>query len=277
LAKAARETEREDGPEQGFDLADALGFLRANLLLIGILTLVFAALVVAVALLLPQRYSKQLTLEVQQVPTGPLEELNQPILSDAQVGQLAVSALRDAGIEGVSVSPNLDPVTEQVNVAVQSGSRNALEGIAARLASVVKRNLIAAYKDPLGTALDARLALLQGDVDADRQTVEALERQARGLSGVEDPRTRARLEGLENARADALADIARTQADMRNLRGDREDLSASAGDALKVEVVSQTNASQSRSLAPVVALAVMLGLTGAVAVVLLRELLRRAR
>ena len=62
----------------------------------------------------------------------------QELLDEVQASTLAVEYLRNAGIDGVDVSPAYDVSTRQINVSVRAEDREALEGIGPRLAEVAK-------------------------------------------------------------------------------------------------------------------------------------------
>lgn len=261
--------------EPGF--SDVAGFLKSNALFIGILTLLTSAVVVGVALLLPQQYSKQITLDPATVPTSILTELNQPaVFDDAQLGSLAVDSVQNADLDGVSASPTYDTATRQVNVALQAESEAALEDAVPALLSTLEDGFAEAYERPLDNILDARVDGLQETVETNRAAAESLEQETGDLTG-SDPRTLARLEGLEVARAGALAEIARSEAGIREFEETREDLPRLADEAVEVQVVSESEAPQSRSLGPIVALALMLGLVVAVAAAIVRTVLKKAK
>lgn len=277
MTRGTLKTGGGDLDEREFALRDVVDFLRSNALFIGLLTLLIAVAVVVLSLLPPQQYSKQFVLDVIPVPTELLQSLNQPVLDDVQASNLAVESLQSAGTQGVSVSPTYDPSTSQIEVTVQSEDREDLDEIGSRLPEVAERQLRNVHEELLAAALDTRISDSQDLIGANKSAIASLEREMEGLNGASDPQTLARLEGLESARGSVLAEIARSEAGLRDLEATRDDLPRLAEAAVSVEVLSESQNLQSRSLVPVVALAVMLGLVGAVVAALVRTALRRSR
>lgn len=265
-----------------FGLGDVLRFLKSNALFIGLLTLLIAAAAVVVALLLPQQYSKQLTLDVNTVPIQLSSEPGQPpLFDDTQIGSLAVSYLQSANFEGVSISPTYNATTRQVSVALQSRNREALEESVPALVELLEDRFRAAYEEPLGATLEVQVTGLERELETNREALESvdteLERTLAGDASMENPKTESRVDGLEVARASTLVEAAQSEANLRELGEARRDLPRLAGEAVSVEVLSESEAPQSRSLVPVVILALMLGLVLAVLAAVARALLGKGR
>ncbi len=276
MTQGAKKTFNKSSEEREFGLGDVMNFLKSNALFIGLLTLLIAAVAVGVALLLPQQYSKQLTLDTTTIPTSLLSELGQPpTFDDTQLGNLAVGYIQSANLEGVSVSPTYNTTTRQVNAALQSGSRDALDAAVPALVRLLEDRFREAYEEPIADILDVRVERLESDIEVNRLAVESLERETRALTG-SDPRDLARLEGLEGARGEALADVARSEAEIQDLQEVREDLPRLADEVIAVEVLSESEAPQSRSFMPIVVLALMLGLVLAVVVAIIGTVLRKS-
>lgn len=276
MAQGVRETERKDPYGRKPALADVTGFLKSNWRFIVLLTLLLSAAMVVVALLLPQQYSKRLTLRVTTLPTELLSTLGQPVLDEAQAGNLTVGYLQNANIEGVNVSPTYNVATRQVSVALQSRDGNALGAAVPALVDLLEEEFREVYEEPLGAALEAQVSSLEREVGASEEAIELVDREVEGaLTGdPEDPRTMARVEGLETARANTLTEVAKSEAEIRELQDARRDLPELAGEPVAVEVLSESDAPQARSLVPVVALTLILGLAGAVAAAVVRAALR---
>ncbi len=276
MTQGARKTDSRGPSELGLVPGGVAGFVRSNALFMGLLTVLIAVTVLGIALVLPQQYSKQIVLAVTPVPTELVQDLGQPVLDEVQASTLAVEYLRNAGIDGVDVSPAYDVSTRQINVSVGAEDREALEGIGPRLAEVAKQRLLGVYEGPLAAALDARLDGLRNTIEVNRAAVESLEREAQALDDTGDPRALARLEGLESARAAALAEIARSAAETRNIEAALDELPRLTDEIVSAPVLSESETVESRSLAPVAVLALMLGLVGAVVAALIRAALRRS-
>ncbi len=258
-----------------------MDFLKSNAPFIGLLTLLLAATTVLVALLLPEQYSKQLTLDVDTVPIALSSEPSQPpLFDDTQLGSLAVGYLQSANLKGVSVSPTYNTTTRQVNVALQSRSREALEGAVPALVELLEDKFRAAYQEPLGATLSVQVTRLERELEINREALGVIDgelnRVLAGDANLENPRTESRVDALEAARASTLVEVAQSESGLRELEEARRDLPRLAGEAINVEVLSQSEAPQVRSLIPVVALALMLGLVLAIAATLVRTGLKRA-
>ncbi len=263
--------------ERELPFGDVASFLKSNGIFIGVLTILVSTVVVSIALALPQQYSKQLTLDPTQAPTSLASTLGQPpIFDDAQLGNLIVTYLQSANLDGVNVRPTYDQTTRQVNVALQSGSEDALDAAITALPRLVEDNLRKAYEEPLANLLSAQSAGLEGQIEVTRSAVGALEREGKALDE-SNPRSLARLEGLESARGTALAEIAQIESQVRELDESLEDLPRLADEAATVQVLSKSESSQSRAFVPVVVLALMIGLVLAVVTALVRTALRRAK
>lgn len=280
MTQDARKIGREAPVGGELALADVTGFLGSNWKFIGLLTLLLSAAVVSTALLLPQQYNKQFTLDINAVPTELSVELNQrPVLDDAQIGNLAVEYLQNATLEGVIVNPAYNITTRQVNVALQSRSKDALEAAVPALVKLLEDKFLAAYEKPLGAALEAQVSVVERELETNREALGSidgdLKRTLAGNTDLENPRIESRVDGLEAARADTLVRVVRSEVNLRNLEEMRRNVLEIAAEAVAVEVLSESEAQQSRSLVPVSALALMLGLVGAVVAALVRTVLRR--
>lgn len=260
---------------------NAGAFVRSNWKFIAIVTVVLSIIALVLLSFLPQQYSRQFTLDVVSVPTGLFEELDQNIVDPTQAANLAVSYLQDASFEEVSVIPSYNVRTRQVDVTLQSESREALEGAGDQLADTIEERFQGSYEESLGAALTARLENLDTDLRAEREALELLETRmdqaSSGSASSSDPQTMARLQGLETEHAYSVAEIARLQSERRELEQAQGNLSGLAAEPIAANIVSSSDISQSRSFAPMAVLAVMLSFIAAVTVAIIRTTLRHAK
>ncbi|WP_166395372.1 Wzz/FepE/Etk N-terminal domain-containing protein [Rubrobacter marinus] len=275
-------TWRKKSGESGDEivLSDILGFFRANWKLIGLLTLLFSALAIGLALLLPDQYNKRVTLAVRPVPSDLQTSLNQPpVMTPKQAGDLAVAYIQNADLGGVDASPTYNNVTQWVEVALQSRDRDALNGVAPVLVEAVENGFSTNYEAAFRAAVETEVTQLRRGLENQREILEDLDNQIEQsgpvqTGGTEDVAAIVRLQALETERADQNAAIAADENRLAYLEEALRDLPQRARDATSVEVLEESGTPQSRSLVPLMILAVLSSLVLAVIVAIVRTAVR---
>lgn len=247
------------------------GFARRNWKFMVLVAVILSVVAVTLLAILPQQYSRQLTLGIRIVPVGLLGDFEQPTINPAEPGNSAVNLLREENIEGVTVLPTYNIVTQQVDVTLQSQSREALESASgARFEKLLEKRFRDVYQKLLVATLDAPLTDLRLQAQSEKEALALIEGEISGAQG-------ARLQGLETERADALAEIKRLETEVERLERVQQDPSELETSLVVVSAVSETEVVQSRSFMPMAVLAVMLSLVAAVAAAIVRTTLTTKR
>lgn len=283
MTQFIRDNQRSEveGRELGF--ADVARFFKSNWKFVALLTLALSIVFIALALLLPQRYSKQVTLSVRALATELLVDLGQvPAPTPKQVGDLAVGYLQNANLSGLDASPTFSNATQRVEVVLQSRDRDALEGAVPKVVDFLEKEFQKTSTTTLTAALNVQLSQLQNKVEVGRETLEIVDQQIEETpppetGGTQNVRAIVRLQALETKRADVSADLAANERDLRDLEEARRALTQEADKATVVEVVAESNVSQSRSIVPLVALSLLLALLLAILAALVRTVFGRAK
>lgn len=254
--------------------------MRLNWKFVVVTTVVLSVVaVIFIAALLPQQYSRQITLNVAPVPISLLEN-NQPVVNPGEVGNLATSYLQETNLQEVSIIPNYNLRTQKLDVTLQSRSREALENSGARLVETVEEQFHGTYDDLLDMALESRITSLKLDVQAEREALELLEQRIARLSGGVDStndETATQVEGLETELAYSLAEIGRLQTKINEMQQAQDNPAAAGIEPVAVNVISATEITQSRSLAPMAVLAIMISFITAVIAAIIRTALKRIK
>lgn len=267
----------------GPTLLDLLRFLGSSWKLFLLLALVFSAVSLAVVLLLPQRYERQVTLSVMPVPNdlnllmgsdGRSSTLVTNTLKPDEVGKLAVGYLREAELDGVEADPTYNQDMQRVNVSLTSSNRGDLEGVTPRVVEVMQEEFRDVYEETLTATLEAGQADLERGTEVNGETLAVLDRQIAELESAGGDRD-ARLQALENERAEIAVAISQAEIEARNLERMQEDISASAAEPVAVEVVRESGVGQARSPLSGAALALVGSLLAAAAVTVLLGAFRR--
>lgn len=274
-------TRREKGGESRDELvlSDVLGFFRSNWKLIGLLTLLFSALSIGLASLLPDQYNKRVTLAVRPVPSDLQTTLGQPpVMTPTQAGDLAVAYIQNADLGVVDASPTYNNTTQWVEVALQSPGREALNDAAPTLVEAVESGFATNYETAFRAAVETEVARLERAVEDQREALTALDRQIEQAGpaqtgGTEDVGAIVRLQALETQRADQTAALTADESRLEYFAEALGDLPGRARDATVVEVLNESGTPQSRSLVPLAILAVLSSFVVAVIVAIIRTAL----
>lgn len=271
-------TWRKKGGESGDEivLSDILGFFRSNWKLIGLLTLLFSALAIGLASLLPDQYNKRVTLAVRPVPSDLQISLGQPpVMTPKPAGDLAVAYIQNADLGSVDASPSYNNVTQWVEVALQSRDSDALKDVGPTLVEAVESSFQSNYETAFRAAVETETARLERTVEDQREALATLDRQIEQVEpaqtgGTEDVAAIVRLQVLETQRADQTAALAADENRSAYLGEALQDLPERARDATSVEVLEESGTPQSRSLAPLMILTVLFSFVLAVIVAIIR-------
>lgn len=265
-------------------LADVFRFLGYSWKFIGLLTLALSALAAGlVLLLLPDQYSKQATLGIRLVKTDLQVEVDQVLQLDAkQAGDLAVGYIQSANLGEMQASPRYNNLTGWVEVTVQSDNRAAVEDPAPLLVDVLETAFRKSYETRLGGVLRTQIARSKREVKNGKEGLSQLDRRIEesppaSVDGVENVAAVARIQALETKRVDAVSELVADENRLEDMQEALRDLPRRADEPIVVEVLADSGAPRERSLAPVVALAVLSSFVVAVAGAILRVAVREAK
>ena len=241
---------RKEGEHTEISLANVLYFLRSNFKFFGLVALVLSIIAVAVVLLMPKEYEKQVDLSVRQVPNLMLGQLpQQPGTVDVErlptdsLGNTAVRFAQQEDLGDVSVSPKYDTVEQQVQLTLRSRDPESLDSISSEVVDQLKTQFGKYFEDPLSRAVEGRLTNLKLSNDLSKEL----------LTQIEQPST----EALEMQRAQVVTQIAAGELQIRVLEQAQSDLSRLASEMVSVEIRNESEVHQASSSARSIALAVL--------------------
>lgn len=258
-----------------------IGTLGAYWKLLVPLWLVLSALLVALIFLLPQEYSRTLTLSVTPTQTQLQAALALLPMDPTQAKNQAVTFLKQADFGPVRVDPDYDPAQpqQQVRVQLESQNRRALADAAEEVVAVVEEGFRGVYETSLGSALKSRLATVETQVKAQEEALAGIDEaiEATRPAGPDDVEEVVRLTVLESKRQETAAALSSTEVQKEPLEEAQENLSEVAAEPIVVEVASGSPIRQNNPRAPSAAFAVLLGFVAAAGVVLRVAAVRRKR
>lgn len=281
MARLMEEIERQEVRKE-VSLAEMLGFLRSNRKTLALLTLVLSVIAITVALLLPQQYNKRVIVAVNPVTTALLTQFQIQPLTHKQAGDLAVGYLQNANLKGVNASPTYKDVTQRLDVVLQSNSKDDLDGVGPKVVKVLKDNFQKTYEARLGGAIQSRITQLDSGIANTKQSIAQIDQQLKDTptpnpAGGEDVRSVVRLQTLETKRADLIASLAANESAKAEMEKARQDLPARAREPISVELLSESDVRKSRSLVPVIILALLGSFIIAVILTLIQAAVRKAK
>ena len=270
---AGSKTKRDEFVEDGeFTFADVLGFLRRNWGFLGLLTLVLSAVAVAVVLLLPKQYQKEVTLQTGLAPSRLLVATEQtflPLPTRDQISNSAVSTLQSGGFEGVEVRATYDAPTQQIKAVLSSGDEVSLTGATPELVSFLEEDLRERHEGDITDTMELQLMESERQVESMRQALDRAETREEGDD--EDQLTSSFI------RARLIGDLDAAEANLEVLQQAHEALPQLIAETISVEVLSESGVQQSRATAALLLLGVVASFAAAVALTLAREALARRK
>ena len=267
-------------PDREVGLLDLLGVLRNNLKILALLAVVFSLIGVALVLLLPREYEKQVTLSVTPVTSPSLgrlvqesDRLDLEALRPDEAGQLAVGYLRENKLAGAQMNPRYDKNTQQIDVSLTSGNRRALQDAVPALVGLTREGFEDVTEDSLRAALESQGVEVGRTIEVQERVVSQLEGEIAALA----PEETARLQALENSRVLLLTEVAEAQIRQEDIARAQGELPRLASELINAEVVNESGIRRSRSPLVMLPLAVAAGIGAASAVTLALAALQRRR
>lgn len=252
--------------------ADVVKFVRRNWKLLALLTVVFSVISVALVLLLPRQYQKDVALSVG---LGPSElrvmAEGMALPTPEQIGNSAASLLQSEALPEVRINPTYDAPTNQTKVALSSRDQGALEGATPQLVSLLEPRLSEKYEGEFDDVLEMQLIRAEREAEVKSDTLESVEQRTQEASSEDEQ------DALVGQRASLITAFDEAEGKREDLEQARENLPQLIADSLSVEVVSESAVRQARPPAALVVLAVVGSLMGAIVLTLAREVLARRK
>ncbi|MGB7522016.1 MAG: hypothetical protein WA896_20500 [Spirulinaceae cyanobacterium] len=246
--------------EDEISLIDILRFFKDNWLFLAVTTLGLSTLATTISLLQPKEYQKKLTLQIQPNPVA-IASLTQ--LDINQAGQLATTLLQNQKLDQVSLKPQYDTATQQINVTLESANSQALDNISEKLTSELETSFQPEIQNDIEQSLDS----VELQLNKNQQILEQIERQITQSS----PEDTAKLEALETQRASRIVSNTDLEFDQQYLKEIEDNLTEFTKKALSIQIISQSEAEQTSSLLQVAILSIIASFMVAVLAAIIRN------
>ena len=239
-------------PRDEIGLVDIVQFLIRHIKFIGLTTLVLSSAMIALSLLNPKQYQKQLTLSVRStsIPlSSPLLSQPLPFIDINQAGALTVDFLKSSQLDEITVTARHDIETQKIDLNLQSPNANALNTVAPKIVSQLKTR----FQEPLNQSLTTWLTTTELQLEKEKSILPQLQRTIAQLP----PTDRGKLDALEAQQAQAAADIAALEFDKDYLEQSQKNLPEFAAKIMSVQVVSESEVQETRPSGQMAVIAVI--------------------
>ncbi|NEQ23482.1 MAG: hypothetical protein F6K28_30885, partial [Microcoleus sp. SIO2G3] len=210
--------------------------------------LVLSSAAIALSLLNPKQYQKQLTLSVQSTFI-PLSSQPLPFIDINQAGALTVDFLGSSQLEEITVTARYDIETRKIGLNLQSPSAKALDAVAPKIVSQLKTK----FQEPLNQSLTISLTTTELQLEKEKSILPELQRTIAQLP----PTDRGKLDALEAEQAQAAADIAALEFDKDYLEQSQKNLPEFTAKIMSVQVVSESEVQETRPSGQMAVIAVI--------------------
>ncbi len=235
-------------PGDEIGLVDIVQFLIRHIKFIGLTTVALSSVVIALSLLNPKQYQKQLTLSVRSTSI-PLSSQPLPFIDINQAGALTVDFLRSSQLDEITVTARYDIETQKIDLNIQSPNANALNTVAPKIVSQLKTR----FQEPLNQSLTTWLTTTELQLEKEKSILPQLQRTIAQLP----PTDRGKLDALEVEQAQAAADIAALEFDKDYLEQSQKNLPKFAAKIMSVQIVSESEVQETRSSGQMAVIAVI--------------------
>lgn len=243
-------------------LADILRFFYRNGTLMGLMTVGLSVIIIALSLLQPKPYQKQLTLLVLPVSISTSPPL--PGLDITQASNIVLKFLEGQPLDAVNLQPTYDTATGQINLTLSSPNLDALKTATSQVQS--EAEII--FQDFLSKKLETSLTAIDLDLERNRQALNELEEQSTQFSSS----TEFRLGALETYKAQKVASITELEFNKQYLEQAQDSLAKLTNQAIPIQILLESEISPGRSsLQQVAIIAVIASFMVAIFVALIRE------
>jgi hypothetical protein len=250
LFQPTKHNSTQPGDEIG--LVDIVQFLIRHIKFIGLTTVVLSSATIALSLLNPKQYQKQLTLSVRStsIPlSSPLLSQPLPFIDINQAGALTVDFLKSSQLDEITVTARHDIETQKIDLNLQSPNANALNTVSPKIVSQLKTR----FQEPLNQSLTTWLTTTELQLEKEKSILPQLQRTIAQLP----PTDRGKLDALEAEQAQAAADIAALEFDKDYLEQSQKNLPEFAAKIMSVQVVSESEVQETRPSGQMAVIAVI--------------------
>lgn len=270
-------------------ISNAAGFLASRWKLLSALALAVFAGVMALVLLLPEQYDKEISLTVTPRIGKVQERLGQRSLPQKeQVSRTALVYIKNKRFGEVEVVPTYDPSAARIDVLLRSHNRDSLTGVVRTVKNHLEGRFRKVNEEPLSAAIKTGIESTRGIIETNRNIVAQLDRQIEYNRRIEqtavDPAAAAasaKIQDLEARREQPVLLIREKEQNLVYLEDALADPGPAAEDAVEVAVSAESEVRPTGTFSSPVVAAALFALTAAVAAVLWvntgRDSIRRAR
>jgi hypothetical protein len=246
LFQPTKHNSTQPGDEIG--LVDIVQFLIRHIKFIGLTTVVLSSAAIALSLLNPKQYQKQLTLSVRSTSI-PLSSQLLPFIDINQAGALTVDFLRSSQLGEITVTARYDIETQKIDLNLQSPNAKTLNTVAPKIVSQLKTR----FQEPLNQSLTAWLTTTELQLEKEKSILPPLQQTIAQLP----PTNTGKLDALEAEQAQAAADIAALEFDKDYLEQSQKNLPKFAAKIMSVQIVSESEVQETRSSGQMAVIAVI--------------------
>lgn len=255
--------------EDEISLVDLIRFFGRNWKFIGLITIGFAAIALLYSFSRPQSYQKQATLLVEP-NTLTVGSVALPGVSEAEIGALAVESVQDQTFETVTPQATYDTTTQEIAVTFDAPNASNLDEVMPQ----VLRQLELDLQEPLERTLEKSLVATDISLERYEKLIESMEAQIAQVPPTEE----ARLIGLENQRAELIAELTTLEIDREYLEENLQNLEELREEVLPIEVLEESEVQQvARSPLQIIILSLIAGFMVAVLAAVIREQIPRIK
>lgn len=259
--------------EDELGLVDIIQFLNHNSKFLGLTTLLLSAIAIALYLLSPKPYQKQLTLSVQSTPV-PLSVQSFPkpsllVLEANQMDALAVEFLSNLQLDQITAKPQYSVLTRKIDLNLQSPDAKLLTTADSQIVSQLKSR----FQKHLSQTLTTSLTATELQLKKLNKTLPQLEQQIAQLPSTKT----AELEALEIERAKSVSAIAALRFDRDYLKQSQKNLANFTAQVISVQILSESEVQPTRSSGQLVILAVLASFMVAVLAAIIRNQIPRLK
>lgn len=257
---------------------EVASFLATRWKLLSVLALAVFAVVMPLVLLLPEQYSKEVSLTVTPRIGEAQERLGQKKPQDkGQVGRTALIRIKESRFGSVEVVSTYDPSGEKVDVLMRAPNRASLEEAARSLPEALDDGFRKNYEKALSDQVRTRRTYIENALASQRnyliQIDTALEYNLRLMQSSTDLATvetaSSTVQRLQPQREDLSTSIEQKEDELAYFEQVLEDPSPAADQAVEVRVASESEVRQAGTTSSSsLSAAALFALTAAVAAVL---------
>jgi hypothetical protein len=193
-----------------------------------------------------------------------------PGLDANQAGNLAVEVLQSQPLDQVTIQPQYDTATQQINLTLRSPNPDAL----ATAAPEIQNQLADDFQEELSTTIEVSLNFLEFQLDKTQKIIAQLEQQ---IAQFPSNSNTERLEALETQRAQQAANIPALEFDKQYLEQVRDNLVEFTPQAFSIKILTESAVQQTRSTVQVAILAVIASFMVAILAAIIREQIPRLK